>query len=307
MAAPRLIQHLIVFVLFGGLMFACSDHLNPSITPGSRDVRLRVKTITEELPNNKTWVSQFSYDAQGRLAFILAFQTPDSSVARVERTTYQYNAQNQLTQAQRRIVTRQPAFPLDEETLIYTYTATGQVATLNSTSTALLSFNYGVDNKPTGFTRSYIGTGGLRVSGGGGFSYTENNVTAASDRHSIIRLGGPPNTPDFGYSLQKTFTYDDKVNPFFGVFFIPAPGVEPSFYTIPSGNYVAKYTYFGGISNVLTLSKNNVLTEITNGLGSNSTSSVYQYQYNAANLPTLRTTLTNGSPTETLRFEYETY
>ncbi len=281
----------------------CIDHRNPSITPGATDVRLRVKTITEELPGNKSWISQFSYDGQNRLASILAFQTPDSTVARVERTTYQYDGNNLLTQAQRRIVTRQSFSPLSEETYTYTYNSIGQVAFLaHAPSATQLSFSsYSADGKPSSYSRPFQ-LSGLITSGGGSFTFTGSNLTMQSDRLSIRRSGDSPSSPDFGYSFQRTFTHDDRINPFYGVFIIPAPGVDPGG-ALSGGANAFTNTYYGGTDNVLTLSPNNVLTQVT----TNSTTTVYQYQYNGANLPTRRITTVDGSVTQTLNFTYETY
>lgn len=283
----------------------CFDHRNMLVAPGETTARLRVKTITQELPDNKNWISQLSYDGQGRLASILAFQTPDSTVARVERTTYQYDGNNLLTQAQRRIVTRQPFSPLSGETYTYTYNSLGQVESLSqSTSTARLTMNYSADNKLSGYGRS-ISIGGLSSSGGGSFTFVASDLTKVTERLSIFRTGGAPSSPDLGYSVGKTFTYDDKLNPFYGVFIIPAAGTGPA--GMYSGSYNPSYTYFGGIDNTLNLSPHNVLTEVF----SNGVTATYQYQYNTTGLPTVRVKTTSGPniPTavETLRFDYESY
>ena len=290
-------------LLLVGVLSGCIDHRNPSITPGATDARLRVKTITEELPDNKSWISQLSYDGQGRLVSILAFQTPDSTVARVERTTYQYDGNNLLTQVQRRIVTRQPLSPLSEETYTYTYNGTGQVASLaHAPSGRQLSFgSYSADGKPSSYSRPGS-LSGLIISGGGSFTFTGSNLTMHSERLSVRRLGDPPSAPDYGYSFQRTFTYDDRINPFYGVFIIPAPGVDPGG-AFPGSPNAFTNTYYGGTDNALTLSPNNVLTQVT----TNSNTIVYQYQYNVANLPTARAKTVDGVLAETLRFTYEGY
>ena len=281
----------------------CFDHRNTPVAPGETTARLRVKTITQELPDNKSWISQFSYDGQNRLALILAFQTPDSTVARVERTTYQYDGNNLLTQAQRRIVTRQPLSPLREATYTYRYNSIGQVVSLiHAPSDRQLSFgSYSADGKPSSYSRPGS-LSGLIISGGGSFTFTGSNLTMHSERFSVRRLGDPPSAPDYGYSFQRTFTHDDRINPFYGVFIIPAPGVDPGG-AFPGYANAFTDTYFGGTDNVLTLSPNNVLTQVT----TNNSTTVYQYQYNGANLPTRRITAVEGSVTQTLNFTYETY
>ena len=122
------------------------------------------------------------------------------------------------------------------------------------------------------------------------FTFTGNSLTSVAASSTGTGLGGPLGPQ----SRNVTFTYDTNINPFYGVFVIPAPYI----YATAPGGIINFYTFYGGIANELTLSQNNVLS------GDGAT---YSYTYNAANLPTSRTTTTGGSVTETLRFEYETY
>ncbi|WP_332367812.1 hypothetical protein [Spirosoma telluris] len=195
--------------------FGCTDHRIPAVTPGAS--RLRVKTISQDGPNGSSKVSAFKYDAQGRLSLIIGYQLPDSSTTPVENTVFQYDGQNRLTQAQHSIVRRGSG----SETYTLTYNGAGQVSGVrNSPSTFGIGIQYNSANQPSTYTKG-INVGGLVASGGGSFTFTGNNVTSSSDLFTVTRLGEPPSAPKYGWSANTTFTYDDKVNPFYGVFVIP--------------------------------------------------------------------------------------
>ncbi len=288
----------LVLVVLAGLLTTCVDHRIPDIAPGSTTLRQRVKTITQQLPNTQnTEVSSFNYDTQNRLASILTFQTPDSSVAPVELSVYQYDAQNRLTQLRREIVRRAPYLPSPVELYTLTYNALGQVSGLNYANGFSLVLNYNAANQLTSSSRNFQ-TGGLTQRGWDAFTFTGDNLTALNSprEYSDRSAGGY-----IGYGNSRTFTYDDRLNPFFGNYIIPAP--YPEGFVNLTGGTRAVVTYFGGVDNALTLSPHNVLTEVI----SDRTTHTYQYQYNAANLPTVRTRTTNGVVSETLRFDYEGY
>lgn len=289
-------------LLLVGWFAACSDHLNPAVTPGSTASRLRVKTITLDLPDNQAKVSLLKYDAQGRLSTLTTYQTPDSTVAPVELGTYQYDSQNRLTQFRNEIIRRLPPFESNLLALYtYTYNPAGQVSGLQLADSYGLTFAYTDANKLLRDNRSYI-TGGLTTSGGDNFTFTGNNLTTwASSKTTNVKQ------TTFTSSATSTYTYDDKLNPFYGVYIIPAPypiGRVVSPRTTPDA---MTYTYFGGVDNGLNLSQNNPLSCQTNNGSANTTTVAYAYEYNSANLPTVRRTTTNGTLTETIRFTYESY
>ncbi|GAB3511967.1 hypothetical protein GCM10027341_52140 [Spirosoma knui] len=262
-----------------------------TVPPGSTSQRLRVKTITQENPNAPTRVSAFRYDGQGRLSLIVGYQLPDSSVAPVENTVYEYDGQNRLTKAQRTLVRRGTY----SESYTFEYNAAGQVSFLgHMPSTFSIRPSYSAANQVSFYNKS-IGVSGLTSSGGGALTFTGNNVTFATEEFRVGR-GGGPNVPVFVRTTNTTYTYDDKINPFYGTFIIPAPG---AFAPSPvSGSFGPYYTYYGGIDNLLNLSQNNVLSDGTR---------TYTYTYNSSNLPTSRITQVSGNTVETLRFDYETY
>ena len=297
MKTTRLFTGFICLLLVGSLL-GCEDHQGQGVTPGAN--RLRVKTITQQLTSSASvsTVSAFSYDGQGRLSLITAFQTPDSLVAPVENTVYQYNPQNRLAQVQHSIVRR----GTNTETYTLAYNGAGQLSYLvNLPSTFSIAPQYNPANQPTTYSKA-ISVGGLQSSGGGSLTFTGNNLTFASETFLVYRTGGSPTAPPVGGNVANTtYTFDTKLNPFYGVFIIPAPGVFRPFANTPSA-FGPFYTLYGGIDNPYNLSQNNVLTAV-NATGT----TTYGYTYNAANLPTSRTTTTAAGVTEVLRYEYESY
>ena len=288
----------LISLLFIAAFGACTDHRIPAVTPGSVSTRLRVKTITQETPNNPTKVSAFKYDGQNRLSLIIAYQLPDSSVAPVENSVYTYDAQNRLTQLKRDIVRRGSA----SETYTLSYDAAGHVSLNHLPSTFGIGLRYTADNRVSGYGK-VVNVPGIQYHGFGTFTYTGNNLTLAMETVEVIRSGGPP-IPFINRSPNTTYTFDDKVNPFYGVYIIPAPGV---FGPAPiSGSFGPYYTYYGGIDNLLNLSQNNVLSAVSVE-GPATATTTYIYTYNSANLPTSRTTTMGSAIVETLRFEYENY
>lgn len=297
MIINRLLRYL-AFATIAGVFLTCSDHRFPDITPGSGTARLRVKSLTKELPNSLARVSKFTYDNQGWLSSIITYQTPDSSLAEVENSIYQYDGQNRLTQLRHEAI-RYPrgSQPNSVEVYAYSYNTTGPVTGLSHSPGEpgyVLTFGYNATGKLASSGRSYS-TGGLRIRGTDLFTFTGNNLTGINVSRTFAGMGGPEMTSTF----SRTFTHDDKVNPFYGSYIIPA--AYPDGFANPRLSPGLLYTYFGGIDNMLNLSQNNPLSGYFNG------DLTYQYQYNTANLPTVRTTIANSATTETLRFEYESY
>ncbi|GAB3790026.1 hypothetical protein GCM10028818_59520 [Spirosoma horti] len=280
---------------------ACTDHRLPEVIPGSGTRRLRVKTITQDLPNNTAKVSAFKYDAQGRLGSIITYETPDSTVAPVENNVYTYDAQNRLTQLRQDIVSRSVYSPNPVTTYNFSYNTAGQVVSLveSVSGGGVWGVNpqYNTGNQVVGSTKSYD-LPGVQIRESSAFTHTGNNITFVSTTYTTIRnITSPPVT------VNTTLTYDTNVNPFYGVFVIPAPYGLSTIAPSPGSGTIINYSYYGGISNLLNLSQNNVLSAV-NGSGQTTT---YTYTYNSANLPTSRITTDRGFLAETLHYEYETY
>lgn len=293
-------NRLLILLLLGSLL-GCTDHQTPT---DPTLLRLRPKTLTLVMPNNITKVSTLSYDSQGIIRTIRTYQTPDSTAAETELSTLDYDSQNRLIQL-RREVTRYPRGSQPNAVELYTlsYTTGNQLGGITYANGFSLGYSYGgTDNQPVSARRNFS-TGGLIITGSDSFTFTGSNLTTHNTAISIAGHGGP-GSPLSGPTT--TFTYDNHPNPFFGNYIIPKP--------YPAGLVNLTFgvrtvdTYFGGVDNVLNLSANNVLSAVSNY----GTTETYQYQYNTAGLPTLRTKTTTDnsggtSTTETLKIDYETY
>jgi hypothetical protein len=296
-------RFLIFLLLLAGGLSGCLDHRIPSITPGLPVSRLRVKKMILELPDNVAKVSLFNYDTKGRLNSILIYQTPDSTISELDYNYYRYDEQDRLTGYRREVVlyprgNRENAI----DTYSFGYDETDKLNQMAHLNGFFVGFTYGSNNQLTRANKSF-GVPGLAIREVDSFTSTGNNLTGFQYDVSITAMGG---LPFGGPGNTNTYTHDDKLNPFYGVFLIPAPYPKGFVYLL--NNYAQAITYFGGTDNVLNLSQNNVLTETS--LNSKTT---YQYQYNAANLPTVRVKTTTATKpfesvsVETLRFEYESY
>lgn len=279
---------------------ACQDHMLSPAQTGSPALRLRIKSLTEELPNNASKITTFSYDSQGRLSSLLAYQTPDSAQANIERSTYQYDGQNRLVRQQRQLIVRPNTINLTgpvTEAHLFSYNASNQVSEIRFLasyyllSRGIYSIDPSVLNSPNalyqvatlrydpsgqlaGSTKtSYFEAKPALVVTNNTYTFTNKDLTAAN---TITFLSGAQIS-----DVTNTLTYDSKTNPFYGSYIIGR--------------------YFGGISdgfqNLSTLSQHNI-TKL-DGVS-------YQYEYNAANLPTVRYTYTDKL-IQTLRFTYESY
>lgn len=286
----------------------CADHLSP----GSFPARLRVKSLTQVVSPNPftgattstTTISGFNYDQQGRLAVINTYQTPDNTAGPIEISVYQYNAQNRVTQLRRDIVTGNPNNPLLYEIYQYNYNAANQVSGINYTNSNAgtsfgLSLSYNAVNQLTGSFKAFS-FAPISYQRTQTYAYTGNNVTGVTTNLQTNFMGSGTGS--------ATYTYDDKINPFYGTLIIPAPLPNSSFPNLLSGVGFTYYTYYGGLDNLLNLSKNNLLT-----IQPASQPTTYTYTYNSDNLPTSRiTTATNTAlnitaVTETLYYTYESY
>lgn len=242
----------------------CHDHRFPGLSPS----RLRLKTLTEQ-QGSARWVSEFLYDTQNRLSGITTTQNVDST--RSESCTYTYDNQDRLGQVNRVIRLRLPNEPTRTKTdsYLFSYTRTGQIAEIRYT-------NNSADNllficKPTYNAVNQIT--GNQLSGSNGFSpflmnsqytYTNDNLTGVS-----------LTIPQTGQLFPYSFTYDDKINPFYGIItptstvnLDPMPLSPIAVFVYPPKN--------DGIANLMSLSRNNVLSDGYNN---------YIYSYNSTGLP----------------------
>ena len=269
------------------------------------------------LPENQIKVSQFQYDNQGRLSTVIAYQVADSSQGPVERNTYQYDAQNRLIEPKR--VIKRPFFykgTIEQHQLTYNFAGqVDQITYANDTDspgTLKLIYTYrpqfNLANKLTSSTKltnptffqnaypQYLIQSDVRLSN---VIFTSDNLTSYHYQNSFA-TGSLLNTVD----SDNTLTYDDKINPFYGIYLLPIP--LGYIQDIRNGLYFFQ-AYYGGLDNLFTTSRNNVLTEVTSNAPSLTT---YEYTYNSANLPLTRIKRipTNSASVEDkISFEYESY
>jgi hypothetical protein len=280
---------------------ACQDHMVNPTQPGAPSLRLRVKSLTEDLPNNAAKITTFSYDSQGRLSALVAYQTPDSSQANVERSTYQYDGQNRLVRQQRQIIARPNTRDLTVpyvEAHQFSYNGVSQVSEIR------FLFNYApfnqlgvyiadpsLLNSPNSLsqlaTLRYDQTG--QLAGMTKVNYFQGSPALISTANTYSYAGKDlisANTVTFQNGVQfsnvtNTLTYDTQTNPFYGSYVVGR--------------------YFGGIGdffqNLSTLSPHNI-TKL-DGVS-------YRYDYNSSGLPTVRYTYSDKL-IQTLRFTYESY
>ena len=305
-------------LLMAGALFACSDHRLPAVIPGVSTERLRVKSITHlsGLPDNQQKASLFGYDSQGRLSSIVAYVLPDSSQGPVERNTYQYDAQNRLIQHQRAI-TRPFFYKGTIERHLISYNSDGQVAEIryfndnDSPGTPILTFTatpqFTSSNKLQGYQRVLSPTF-LRSPPSDVLLKSElilTNIMFTGDNLTAYHIQTISN--DIGSFISITdsdqkLTYDNKINPFYGFYIIPEP--TGNIINIRERFFLTS-TYYGGLNNLLNLSRNNVLSEEASNAP---TLTTYEYTYNAANLPTSR--ITHGpysAVDQKIVYEYESY
>ncbi|WP_420150032.1 hypothetical protein [Spirosoma sp.] len=303
-----------IWVVAAMTLWACSDHRIPAVIPGLADARLRIKTITDVsgILYNPDKVSLFQYDSRGRLSTILAYQVVDSSKGPVERSDYQYDSQNRLILHQHQIK-RPLFFTGTTEYHRISYRENGQVATIeyyndtDSPGTPILIFTatpqFNSANKLQSYQKilsPFVNSSGVVLRADkvlSTISFTGDNLTSYHFQGINNDLGSSIATVD----SDITLTYDDKLNPFYGLYFIPAP--RGYIINIRNGNFSAPY-YYGGLDSWLTLSRNNALSSESTNAPSVTT---YQYTYNPANLPTSRTIVVSSGVAEKLTFEYESY
>ncbi|WP_165840870.1 hypothetical protein [Larkinella punicea] len=227
---------------------------------------------------------------------MVTFQTPDSTVSPVETTVFAYNARNRLIEARRDISERTGSAPFQYEIYTYTLNEAGQVVELRYVNNVsedniwLIKLQYNPDNRLKSSLKIFE-TGGVSYRQTSTFIFTANNITSATINESLVR-----GSPLYDVTRTAVFTYDSKINPFYGLFVIPAPFTGRL--SDPHSGSLSYYTYYGGVDNLLNLSQNNMLSD---------GSTTYTYTYNSSNLPTSRIRATPYESTETLHYEYETY
>jgi hypothetical protein len=271
---------------------SCTDHQEPGPD------KLRVKSLTRILPDapDVSIISILQYDLQGRLGSIETHQTPGGPGSPTETSTFQYDGDGKLSQMDRTLS--------GGGSERYVYTNDGWKVTKIKYTGGLNDFydfvlNYDVTGSLLLSTKRSFSFTGVKFDQVNDLTFSNGNVSSVMSTSTLARNITTTSivTTDFGY--------DDHTNPFYGVFLIPAPVRIAT----PSTGSFNHYTYYGGVDNLLHLSKNNPVSANIKG----ASQTLFNYTYNASGLPTSRQTLvkfTLEQPAvlqETLLYEYETY
>jgi len=282
---------LLISVLTLTLLVSCTDH-----EPTDPLDRLRVKSMTRSTPfddiKGLKEVNTFTYDSENRLVSILSYQTPDSTAALIGRTTYEYDLENRVSIVKRSIK------PLGFEAYKYTYDSDGKVATLDydagNFDTYHITYKYS-GNTLESSLRKFDFNSSIRFTCEESYLFTGQNLSKVNRVRTIEKVTSSVT------ENSLTFTYDNKKNPFYGVYVVP-------FSNLPArptnGDFFSYYTYYGGYDNFLTFSPANVLSQFN----SSNDQTYYEYQYNDAGFPTRRISKNRRFLiVDTILFEYEKY
>ncbi|MVM33595.1 hypothetical protein GO755_26390 [Spirosoma sp. HMF4905] len=247
-------------------LFSCNDHrLGGSLSP----VRLRLKTT-----NDGTTLVTYNYDSQNQPASITRNQITSSIMhgdpQRVLTDSDPYATNvfyiRNSAQANSTVI----VFPPVLSNTSFLATEYGRF------NTGKIFFNVPVRK----YTYDFDTSGRLtRISdfsdapdiNGASYEYTGENIT----KENVFTSAG------HGDVYTNTFTYDDKINPFYGL-------LDPQ------------------INARLRFSRNNILTLQSAGRGA-VPNTTYAYEYNAQGLPTKLTTTVNGNQSGITTFTYESY
>lgn len=286
-----LIFGLIAIIFF--IVLSCADSLKPDAVPENK----RIKRISQVLPNagGVANVTDFKYDLNNNLMSLRSYQTPDSMSAVTSTTFFSRDAGNQVVKVSRFFNN------MNREEYTYIYNQAGQVVNLNykagPNDMYFMLFQYN-GTTPETSTRSFSFSS---ISFEQKISYHFNGDNLSSALYKTT-VGKNLSTVT---ESTSTFTFDNKINPFYKMPVIPAPNGPAK----PSAGNFDYVTYSGGLQNLLYLSRNNVISETIGG----STEITYTYTYSSDNLPVNRVTMkkstsqTQPAIQETLEFDYEAY
>lgn len=272
---------------------SCTDHQIP------QETQWRLKSLTRILPENteSKSVSEFSYNPDGRIAYIFTYQAPDSAGLPTEKSVYQYDHSGRLSQMERTLSS------LASERYVYSYNQAGQLSAIHYTGAPNdyydLTFKYDSTGKLENSRRYFDYFHALSYEQLISYSFSHDNLSSIHAETTVVRA-----VP--GTSIVNTeFVYDDHKNPFYGNYIIAAPVKIAS----PSTGNFQHYTYSGGIDNLIHLSKNNLASSNIKGLSQTN----YTYTYHVSGMPESRMTRVKATLDrpevlqETLYYQYEQY
>lgn len=256
-------------------LFACSDHrLGGSLSP----VQLRLKSI-----QRGSLTTTYAYDSQNRLSSIsnsdgglavVAYGDPDKKYVTTDAEaakTYFVSFTSASNQAKGN--GNITPYPLVLDGASFLAIQYNLVNSKIAYSPRIRDYSYTFDaTKHLSVFSDYNDSSGPDLNTFE-YSYTSENIT--TEKFSMAAGHGDVGT--------NTYVYDDKINPFFGLF-------DTS------------------IEVVQRFSRHNVLSSVyVSNRGSATITSTYEYEYNQQGLPTKRTKKQAGSVVEVLSYSYEPY
>ncbi|TLV02421.1 hypothetical protein [Dyadobacter luticola] len=286
----------ILCTLYAGFtltFISCTDHQVPE------ESQWRVKSLTRVLPDSPgTWfISQFSYDADGKIGSIFTYQTPDSASSQTEKSIYKYDPWGRLSQMERTLSTS------GSERYVYNYDQSGLLSKINYTGALNdfydVTFTYDSSGKLLSSKRSFHFFSAFSYEQLINYSFSTDDLNSIHSETTFSK--GVSQTS----IVNSLLVFDGHKNPFYGNYIIPAPVKIAS----PITGDFQHYTYYGGIDNFLHLNKNNLVSSLVKGL----TQTSYAYTYHASGMPASRKTLVKvmlDRPEvleETLYYEYEQF
>ena len=283
-------------LLLLSIVLSCTDHFPPDPLPNHQ----RIKKITQTLPDEPgiTYITNFSYTPQGdSLKQLQSYKVPDDPQGLYPVVTRYSFRSGGAVDVQRNFTSLFPG-----EFFGYLVNAEGKALQINyynkQNDNYLMFFTYNGSQLES--SRKTFKFSSVSFEQKIWYFFAGNNLSSVKYETTLVK-----NIPSVTNS-ESQFTYDDKVNPFYGMLVIPASNVGAA--TPTTGNFY-QYTFAAGLDNFMHLSRNNVLSEKSSTLSE----TTYSYEYNADGLPTKRITMKKNTPqdqpyvAETIIIEYETY
>ncbi|GAB4049976.1 hypothetical protein [Spirosoma litoris] len=254
------LSYLFVLVALAGSLFSCTDHrLGGTLSP----VKLRLKTI-----QSGAAITTYAYDSQNRLATITKSDGSLNALS-YDDAGKQYTYFSEYPKASDQTTGLITLYPYNLSGTSFSATQYPIVnsATFFPVKNATFSYGFDTNKHLTGFYKS-DGADNASARGGASYTFVGENISTSS--------------PFFGRTTSPAYSYqyDDKINPFFGLF---DPAIDP----------------------VQRFSRNNVVK--ADYPSNTAMSMTYEYEYNQQNLPTKRTTKQAGTITEVTTYTYESY
>ena len=190
----------------------CTNFPFPTVALGPD--QQKVKVVTQELSGNTALVSVFKYDNTKRLRSIITYQTPDSTIAPVESSLYEYDSLNRLLRLKHDVIRRDNLGTMSQ-IYTYSYDQTGEPAEIKYTKTDGMGGLWSV-GLVYGSSRQLVED--IEPSSLSDFTTQESSTFTFMGSHLTL-------SKKVNYMSEKsdsTNAIDSNIKPFYGRFVIPA-------------------------------------------------------------------------------------